>query len=428
MNSNDIPLIKLQSHLAARFPALRTTSPGQWQMALKCCALLNLIPNSLALLDPTMHPLKQWEIDARVLLKLDPAWTMRVACLIKCFPEILTKLHSLEMEFCAEATSVDVKKRPDFRSYLIPNEIGVLGIRRHLTMTQHGLLVSTGTERSFFDLALIDPTQCEGLIVRDFDPEVKAYVDFNVLLLRISRSREDYVTLSTLIPDSTLTTSPGDHLTHETPWNEELYQEKIAIIRERMEKIRMPANIKAYYLTQLEASGRIYFHARMTRELSMETMTCCTWRENPEFDVKYHLDDRLFYQLQRYAKCGNIIATVGTINDLQFLDKINISILDTSNICDYSFLGFKTSSKPTVIVTKVRCPTEYHSFVHAPLTNPQFTELEGLLEALWKLGNNPKGSSQLIRPLPFEVPYYSIDLLMYLRKYKDNNLTEVNGE
>jgi len=295
-------------------------------------------------------------------------------------------------------------------------------------MTQHGLLVSTGTERSFFDLALIDPTQCEGLIVRDFNPEVKAYVDFNVLLLRISQNREDYVTLSTLIPDSTLTTSPSDRPTNVTPWNEGLYQEKIAIIRERMEKIRMPANIKAYYLTQLEAFGRIYFHTRLQSAWSQETMTKCTWRENPEFDVRYHLDDRLFYQLQRYAKCGNIIATVGTINDLQFLDKRNVSILDTSNVCDYSFLGFKTPSTPTVIVTKVKNPTVYRSFVHAPLTNPQFAELEGILEALWKLGNAPKGHPRLVCTLPSEVPYYSIDLLVFLRTYKDKNLIEVNGE
>jgi len=43
---------------------------------------------------------------------------------------------------------------------------------------------------------LADPTKCEGLVIRDISHRVKAYVDCNVLLLRISNSREEYCALA----------------------------------------------------------------------------------------------------------------------------------------------------------------------------------------------------------------------------------------
>jgi hypothetical protein len=124
-------------------------------------------------------------------------------------------------------------------------------------MTKPGIIVSVGTERSFFDLALSDPTICEGLVVRDIDPHVKGYVDFNVLLLRIAENREDYVQLST----------PPPHCSHYyfgiKEANNKIILEKIKKIRLITEKADIPPVIKEYYLRYLDDFGLIYFNAKM---------------------------------------------------------------------------------------------------------------------------------------------------------------------
>ena len=80
----------------------------------------------------------------------------------------------------------------DVLQFLEPNERIPVNVRPHLLKMQRGLIVSVGTERSFFDLLLSDPNLCTGLVVRDVNPRVKAYVDFNTLLLTIATSRLDY--------------------------------------------------------------------------------------------------------------------------------------------------------------------------------------------------------------------------------------------
>ena len=86
--------------------------------------------------------------------------------------------------------------------------------------------------------------------------------------------------------------------------------------------------------------------------------------------VKYYEDDQLFEKL-KLCHSGNIIATVGEIGDLEFLDQTDIALLDISNISDYSVVNFRTKSNPKVMSTReivllisllinLRCITTLH--------------------------------------------------------------------
>src|SRR5579872_1647372 len=72
------------------------------------------------------------------------------------------------------------------RDYREPNECGPNHIKPHLALMEKGWIVSVGSERSFFDILLSPEEQCEGLIILDIDPRIKAYCDFLILLLRMS--------------------------------------------------------------------------------------------------------------------------------------------------------------------------------------------------------------------------------------------------
>jgi hypothetical protein len=246
------------------------------------------------------------------------------------------KTQLLETQFLREATQIDLVRGRDYLHYLIPNEKTPLEVAPFLRMTKPGIIVSVGTERSFFDLVLSDPTTCQGLVVRDHDPQVKGYVDFNVLLLRIAENREDYVQLST---------PPPPFFPHYCfgieEANNKIILEKIQKIRLVTERADIPPVIKEYYLRHLDDFGLIYFNAKMDKD----------WTKSHAYyeGVKYYQDDQLFNQLQRYARSGNIIAIEGSVDDLTLLDERNIEIADISNIPDYSSLHFKTISKPKII-------------------------------------------------------------------------------
>jgi hypothetical protein len=86
---------------------------------------------------------------------------------------------------------LDVDAIIPFKDYLVPNELNPYLVKLHFDLLDEaGLLVSTGTERSFIDLALCE--KCTGLVGVDINPRVKAYNDFNTLLLRLSENRKDY--------------------------------------------------------------------------------------------------------------------------------------------------------------------------------------------------------------------------------------------
>jgi len=101
--------------------------------------------------------------------------------------DISTCKH-LSLESQLPQTKLDIHQVVNFADYRYPNEGNITEYRSLFQMQQPGLLVSTGTERSFFALietVLASPQgYCKGLVIRDINPKVKAYTDFNVLLLR----------------------------------------------------------------------------------------------------------------------------------------------------------------------------------------------------------------------------------------------------
>ncbi len=259
---------------------------------------------------------------------------------------------------------VDIKADCGFRDYLSPNEWNPEGIEEHLKMAEKGIIVSTGTERSFFDLVFCAAEKCEGLVVRDINPRVKAYVDFNTLLLRISDTREEYLRFTKPLKES------------------EAFKGRIEEITKKMAQVSLPAKINQYYLAHLEDFAHIY--------LRVASSYC--WKNGSEAEHfmkgRYDLDDGIFAKVQKYAREGNIVSTIGPINDLKFLKHQKISVVDTSNINSYSFIDLQGEGDfcPRVIrsVGTGRMSTGYQSHIYTPLTPGERLEFDAIMKRLKK--------------------------------------------
>lgn len=336
---------------------------------------------------------------------------------------------SLETQFADISTQVDLATLPNFPAYLAPNETWPINILPHLAMTQPGLIVSVGTERSFFDLALSGPL-CQGLVIRDIHPHVKAYVDFNVLLLRIAKDRQDYVQLST--------PPVGDADSEE-------YREKIRTIQRAIENSpHIPPTIQSYYMNHLEAFAKIYFQTN-EKDGVYASGQDPVWRKRASFDgVKYNEDDALFQNVQRHARAGNIIATVGDVGDLTFLDHKNITIVDTSNVKQYTIARIRTNSNPTIIsTTTFEDKTEYQSATYNQLTHEQVRELDTLLEMVQnsfrghyrfyhdfgrEVYDLIKAANPALEQEKAKLAYYSITLLNALNEHKEKYCLQINNK
>lgn len=275
-----------------------------------------------------------------------------VSCEVKKY-SYQEKPKSLEVRFSSLALQrADVKAKLDFKDYLSPNEGTPTAIKPHLDLIEErGVIVAAGTERIFFDLVLCDPDKCDGLIGRDINPRVKAYIDFNVMLLRISKDRKEYADLSDNCCDSKI-------------------KEKLIA-----NKDNMPPEIFEYYMTNFEDYANVYFGVEKT------------WRTSPYYkDVNYYTEDRFFEILQSYAKRGMIISTIGDINDLTIIQDQKIAAVDVSNISDYVFLNIKGGNNfhPIVIWTNLGidyATTNYFSITnYTPLPEDKEKEINSLLD------------------------------------------------
>src|SRR5581483_1601630 len=222
----------------------------------------------------------------------------------------------------------------------------------------------------FFHLLFCDEKKCKGIIGRDMAPEVMKYNTFNILLLRICSTREEYVKLSTPVADC-------------EKINVETLKARIDLIREKTENSDIPDEIKRYYLDHLEDFGTLYLTQRQT------------WRGDTFFDkCNYTKRDDLFLKLQRYAKSGKIIPTIGDINDLAFLEHKKIAIVDASNIHDHFPLAFRFREGhfPRIVHTWLggeKC--HYSSYQFQPMTEEENKEFDALLREIDKCGSNPGG-------------------------------------
>lgn len=334
-------------------------------------------------------------------------------------PQTLTEPGNLEQQFAEEAFScVDVRNDCGFQDFLQPNEWEPEEIKAHLDLAGRGIIVSTGTERSFFNLLFSDKERCRGLLIRDINPRVKAYVDFNTLLLRISNSRQEYCDLSALLDVNDPAALKG----------------RILDITSKITEGSLPDRIRFYYLQHLDDFAFIYFK------------TGLTWRNDPNQSkffkkCRYDLDDGLFSKLQQYALEGSIVAITGSINDLRSISsKSVIAAVDVSNISDYVFIDLQLDSNPRVIhSTGTFFRTNYHSHRHIPFTHSQRIEFATVLERIKKC-YGPKFNSILIRKLlnklnsaeidPFDDhrwAVYSPATLSLLKEYTETYIIEIPG-
>ena len=255
-----------------------------------------------------------------------------------------------------------------FLDFLYPNEKNVSEISKHLNRDSHaGVIVSAGTERSFFNL--IQCEKCTGLIVRDVNPRVKAYMDLNILMLQISESLEDYQQLSS--PLLTSTPYKGKNgkpfsiskRTHKKQVKttaatisksvyielvaKEEYQARKADLIERIERSMLFSDVKRdYYIRNLDTLMQVFF---------AETHG---WRLNKSFAVvNYSQNNAQYLKLKRFIDQGNIITTIGSIADLEFI-RTPVSIVDVSNILDYVSFSFGFSPEaldfpPRIVWTRL---------------------------------------------------------------------------
>jgi hypothetical protein len=209
---------------------------------------------------------------------------------------------SLREQYAHEAlTPVNTKATCASRDYIFPNEGGAEAIAHHFDHLSEGIGVGCGTERLFF-AALHSGAWCQGWVSRDINPRVKAYGDFNLLLLSVTTFQE-YASIS------------------ESVTSEVQLTERLTLIQDKTHKSDLPEVVKQYHLQTLQAYGRGY----------LTTNKC--WRQETQFQACwYHQNEPQFDKLQRYAQEGNIIFTLGEINDLRFLRERTISVVDTSNI------------------------------------------------------------------------------------------------
>ncbi|MBA3238360.1 MAG: hypothetical protein H0T62_08470 [Parachlamydiaceae bacterium] len=272
-------------------------------------------------------------------------------------------LESLENKFKIHCfKDIDIQNNCGFKDFLFPNESYPENLKPHLDLGEKGIIVSTGTERSFFDLLFSNSEKCEGVIVVDINPKAKAYVDFNVMLLRISKNRNEYFELSATVPNNISIKNRTDK------------------ILEKIIESDLPVNLQEYYSKNLQDFGSVY--------LKIKRIWADNLNKGDRFiSCQYGLNDCQFSKLQNYAKSGNIIATIGSINELEFIQDRNVSIVDISNIHEYVMIALKGNENfnPRVILTDP-CPfskAKYFSHSYSPLSKNERLEFDQLIDKMY---------------------------------------------
>ena len=261
-------------------------------------------------------------------------------------------------------------------------------VKEHLDQMKPGWIVSTGTERSLFDL-LCAPEWCEGLIIRDINWKVKAYIDCIVLCLRLCDTLAEFEKVTKKC-----------EVRFEMAWKSEMAL-KFDLIKKRLDAdTKIPPDMKKYYQDNLNDIFNTYYG------------TNDYWRTHePMQNVNYFKNPDQFKKLQTYARSGRIIATEGSINDLAFLEeaKITVSAVDTSNISDYTFLDIPVKDALVIwtLGTGGRFPTTFYSYPNELLDKKEreeFDDLTSRLKALWKAQDHLRDDSHFALTLSNNLP------------------------
>lgn len=345
---------------------------------------------------------------------------------------------SLESELKNEwMVDIDLDYTSDFdkklttrEEYFEPNEEHPEAVIPHLALAEKNIIVSTGTERSLFDLLF---GEFEGLVIRDVNPLTAAYHHFNIILLRFC-SREEYNTLSTPVFDGSAATFiptkvKANHLIKQAP-----FLERMAIISKKIENSDLADELKEFYQRNLNVCGAVY--------LSQDH----NWRRWKSFSAcQYQNNESQFLKLQKLARKGMIVPTTGDINQLQFLDPkkvpFKISVVDTSNIADYvpiDLQGLSGTSTRIITTTFSGANGVYFSCMHRPFSEQEASEFNHLFrnvllpchESEAKAEKTVKSLKKINMRDVFNITtpnIYSSDRLGLLQEYLDESVINIPG-
>jgi len=228
----------------------------------------------------------------------------------------------------------ELSKYEKWNEYLRPNEYNptdiLLPSSNISTFDKPGIIISTGTERSLFDLILADNAKCQGLIIRDINPNVKFYMDWVLFCIEQSVNRENFNSM-------------------------------------RLDKEYSECS------KYLQKCRDIYIENNKLFKCKIN------WKDTPGFNgnikLSYWQFDNLFEKLKLFVNNGSIITTTGSIDNLTFLNNENIEFIDISNIPSYFFLDFKIGLdcvlKMVIEVIGQGDTSDYKYFHYSNITDTQ---------------------------------------------------------
>ncbi len=320
-------------------------------------------------------------------------------------PSATSPLESELMELSTQPLDFEITAQLLYRD-LEPNEGYVEKVQSLLppmNALDGTLVVTTGTERAFF-LGCFLPETIEGIVVIDHNPKVIAYDHFNILLLRISDSLDEYFDFS----------KPSSRKTPD-------YEHRISMIEAKINATTIPADLREYYIKNLRIFANIYFKVQQA------------WRDNQVFEkTNYSKHSSCFQILSHFAKHGKIIPICRNINDLTCLKSFEISVIDASNINQYIPFNFqmKQVRPPTLITTKLlyHLKTEYSSIQNPPINTDSNTvnKINHLIEKI-KKAHNHEGHFSLWFSEVFcakEIRFYNEEFKDCLTAYIDQHLCD----
>lgn len=227
----------------------------------------------------------------------------------------------------------------DFSDYFYPNEKNPERLKEHLAPMREGFIASTGTERSLFNLLFAPKDKCKGVLIFDINPRTKLYNDFNVLLIRLCETPEQYVEISKPIKD------------------EDDFRDRLCKIATKLAESSLPKALKEYYFAELKRMGAIFFsNKRLWRSDKLNSKyqkhKFNNYKKNDFAACRYDQNPEQYKQIREYALSGNIVTICKSILDVSSLGKNDqFSVIDTSNIHDYTYLDFsKIKNEQTIVI------------------------------------------------------------------------------
>lgn len=115
--------------------------------------------------------------------------------------------------------------------------------------------------------------------------------------------------------------------------------------RERLASLSLHDDIKTYYQENADSMAEVFFEANcswgMLDLIDPQNLKRSNEAPKSHFqNANYSDHDELFKRIKKLAEDGNIIATLGSIDDLSFLKNASVALIDVSNILDYCALDF----------------------------------------------------------------------------------------